>query len=111
MPTTAEKISKFLEEAKKSLEQANKDIASADTKSLKDSLYSYTDEAQSMLNNLLSKSGVITDEEINQLDEQLRLSKKEIELAKAKQSQNKFIITTTVVVLAFVALWYITKKK
>ena len=111
MSKTTEQISNFFSKVQRSLEQANKDIASTDTKSIKDSLYSYTDKAQAQLNKLLSKAGVITDQEINELDEQLRIAKKEIELQKAKQTQNRFLITTAIIATAIVGLWYITKKR
>lgn len=106
--TESSKISNFLAEARKALEEAQKDIASTD---VEDALYTYTNQAQELLNALLSKTGIITDQEINELDEQLRKAKREIELSKAEQTKRKFYITTAIVVAAFVGLWLITKKK
>lgn len=106
-----DKISQFLKDAEKALAKAKLDISNTDDKAIKDSLYQYTDEAQSLLNKLLSKTGIITDQEINELDEQLRNTKKKIELEKAEQTKRKFYIITAIVVVAFVGLWFITKKK
>lgn len=102
------KISIFLEDAKRVLDKASSDIKSS---GVEEGLYQYTNQAQALLNKLLTKTGLITDQEINELDEQLRKSKREIELSKAEQTKRKFITTTALVVAAFIGLWFITKKK
>lgn len=109
---TKEQIEKLLRQAQEAILQAKSDASEAVSgTSLKDKIYEYTDEAQVLLNKLLSKAGVVSSEEINQLDEQLRLAKKNIELARAERSKRRLIVTGVVIVLAFAALWAISKNK
>lgn len=77
---------------------------------IKDQLYGYADEAQGLLNKILNKTGVVTKEEVNQLDEQVRLLKQKILLEKANQSQKRLILGSLAVVGVIGILWFITKK-
>lgn len=110
MPRTIDKIQAYLDQAAQQLAQAKTDVATTESKDWRESLYEQTDEVQNILNKLLSKMGVITDQEINQLDEKLRETKKNIELSKAKETQKKILIAFGVIVAGFTALWLITKK-
>lgn len=112
MPTTQEQISQIILAAEQMILQARKDASSGKAStSLKETILSYSNEIQSALNKLLSKTGVVTDQEINNLDEQLRLAKKNIEYRKAQETKNKFIITISLLTIGFGALWFITKSK
>lgn len=111
MPTTAEQISSVLLAAEEMIRQARASASSGQRTSLQDSIYQYSKEIQATLNTLLSKTGVITDEEINKLDEQVRLAKKQLEFQKAEQTKKKVLIAGGLLVLGFGALWFITKNK
>jgi multidrug resistance efflux pump len=111
MPVTKEQISEIISAAQEMIAQGQQDIAQTSSQSLKDAIFGYSKEIQSVLNNLLSKTGVVTEEEINNLDEQLRIAKKEIEFQKAEETKRKVLITIGLLVVGFGTLWFITKSR
>lgn len=108
---TTDKISQFLKDAEKAIAKAKIDILNINDDAIKDSLYQYTNETQLLVNKLFSKIGIITDQEINELDEQLRNTKKKIELEKIEQTKRKIYISVALVVVTLIALSLITKKR
>jgi hypothetical protein len=111
MPVTNEQISEVIAAAEEMIRQGNQDISSTNSKTLKDAIFGYSKEIQSVLNDLLSKTGVITEKEINDLDEQLRIAKRDIELQKAEVTKRKVFITIGLLVVGFGTLWFITKSR
>jgi len=111
MPITKEQISEVIAAAEQMIIQGQQDISKTSSQSLKDAIFGYSKEIQSVLNDLLSKTGVITEQEINDLDEQLRIAKKQIELQKAEATKRKVLITIGLLVVGFGTLWFITKSK
>lgn len=92
------------------IESTKQEAESTTAIDLKEQLYQYVDEAQGVLNNLLKKSGVITKDQIDQLDEKVRETKQKILLEKATQSQRRIIIGTIAAIGVVGLLWYIIKK-
>lgn len=78
---------------------------------LKDALYENSNKIQSLLNSLASSGGVITQEEADQLDEQIRITKKNLLEAQAKQSKIKLAIYVSAAIAVIGILWFITKDK
>jgi len=92
------------------IESTKQEAKSTTAIDLKEQLYQYVDEAQGVLNNLLKKSGVITKDQVDQLDEKVRETKQKILLEKATQSQRRIIIGTIAAIGVVGLLWYIIKK-
>lgn len=92
------------------IESAKKEAESTSSADIKEQLYSYSEEAQSFLNKILNKTGVVTKEQVDQLDEQVRAVKQKILLEKASESQKRLVLGTLAVVGVIGVLWFITKK-
>ena len=92
------------------IESAKQEAESTSSSDIKEQLYSYSEEAQSFLNKILNKTGVVTKEQVDQLDEQVRAVKQKILLEKASESQKRLILGTLAVVGIIGVLWFITKK-
>lgn len=92
------------------IESTKQEAESTKSIDIKEELYQYVGEAQDVLNNFLKKSGVITKDQINQLDEKVRQAKQKILLEKATQSQKRIIFGTIAAVGVVGLLWYIIKK-
>lgn len=112
MPLTLEQIQEYLIKASQQATQSSGDATkkSLGQKAL-DEIYAQTDAIQSMINGLLGKAGVITKEEIDKLDEELRIQKEKILEYESKKTKSK-IVTFSILAFATVGfLWYITRQK
>lgn len=92
------------------IENAKKEAGSTTSKDLQEELSRYSNEAQSFLNKILDKTGVVTKDEVDQLDEQVRVLKQKILLEKASESQKRLMIGVLAIVGVVGVLWFITKK-
>jgi hypothetical protein len=110
--TTENQIESLVDKAKGTLSNLkNKTESSTLGTAIKTELYASTDKIQAMLNNLLSKGGVISQEQVNSLDEELRLAKLNMLKAQSESSTKKFAIYVGLGVAVFGILWYLTKAK
>ena len=109
---TEQQISALVDKAKGALSNLkNKTESSTLGNTIKTKLYASTSKIQAMLNDLLSKGGVISQEQVNSLDEELRLAKLNVLKAQSESSTKKFAIYVGVGVAVFGILWYLTKAK
>jgi len=92
------------------IESTKQEAESTNSIDIKEELYKYVNEAQGVLNDFLKKSGIITKEQINQLDERVRQTKQKILLENATQSQKRIIFGTIAAVCVVGLTWYIIKK-
>ena len=74
-------------------------------------LDSYSQSIQDILNGILTNQGVITPEQKNQLDEQIRIAKVKLLEAETKKTFLRIGIVSGSLILAFGFLWYITRDK
>ena len=74
-----------------------------------DSIYANTELLQGMLNNLLSKQGVITQNELDALDEQIRATKENVLKTESYQSSKNFAIMVASGIALIGLVWYINK--
>jgi hypothetical protein len=68
-------------------------------------------EIQSILNEILSNNGVITPNQQNALDEQVRLAKLKILKDEVRKTFLKIGLVSGGLILGFGFLWYITRDK
>ena len=105
-------LSQLAIQARQAIETARQAAAnSATTKTIKDTLISSADKMQGLLNGVLSKAGILSQEEYNAFDEQLRQLKENAMNAEYKKSARSFAITAALLVSGLTLLWYITKKQ
>ena len=112
MPLTLEQITEYLQKASEQAGQATKSVSDKKFgERVVDEIYAQTDAIQNMINNLLSKGGVITQEELDQVDEQLRIQKEKLLAYESKKTTSR-IITYSILAFATIGfLWFVTKQK
>jgi hypothetical protein len=71
----------------------------------------YAKNIQDILNNVLSNNGVITPNQQNALDEQVRLAKLKILKDDVKKTYLKIGLISGGLILGFGFLWYVTRDK
>lgn len=111
MPLTLDQISEYLKQASAQATQTSQQVS--DMKigdKVVNEIYNQTDKIQSFINGLLTKSGVITQEEINQLDEQLRIQKERLLEAESEQTKRNLILYGSLGLVSIGFLWFVTKK-
>ena len=78
---------------------------------VKDELTQNANTIQRLLNAILNTAGAVTQDQINQLDLQIRLQKiKMLELS-SQQTKKKYAIILGSVILGIAVLFYLTRKK
>lgn len=75
------------------------------------SLTKYSDNIQSILNGFLQKKGVITQQQLDELDEQVRQAKAKALEAQSKNTFIKYGIAFSFLIVGFGTLWLLTTKK
>lgn len=104
-------MASILEEAKAIAEKAyEKSKETNVSQGIKDALLESSQNIQNILNNLLSSSGVLTADQYNRLDEQMRIAKKNMLEAETLESTKRFAIYATFVVVLFGVIYFISKK-
>lgn len=94
--------------ALKAKENASKsDISTA----VKDSLIDSSEQIQGILDVFLSNAGILTQDQYDRLDEQIRIAKKNNLEAETLDSTKRLALYTALVVGLFAALWFITYEK
>lgn len=117
MATTQTELSKL--QASKLLKEAISLITKASTPATQqnfgklalDSLLKTTTEMQVLVNSALSKSGALTPEQYDTLDEQVRKAKLQVLAAESKSTTKKYILYGVAVIVGLAGLWYISKDK
>lgn len=76
-----------------------------------DSLTKYSTQIQNTVDAFLKNKGAVTQEQLNQLDEQVRLTKLKMLQVDSKNTLIKYGIYIGLAVFAFGTLWILTKEK
>jgi hypothetical protein len=75
----------------------------------KEGLIASSNSIQSILNNVFTNNGVITKEQVNQLDEEIRLAKFKLLQSQSQKSILNLSLFVGGLVVAVGVLWFITK--
>ena len=110
MELTQSQLNYIVEQARQTIANARDKAANSQT-SIKDTLLQSADKMQGLLNGVLSKAGILSQEEYNAFDEQLRQLKENAMNAEYKKSARSFAITAALLISGLTLLWYITKKQ
>jgi len=107
-----DQLDQLVLQAKQAIETARQKAAdSATTQTVKETLVSSADKMQVLLNGVLSKAGVLSQDEFNAFDEQLRTLKESSMNAQYRKNAQGFAITVALLVSGIALLWYIISKK
>jgi hypothetical protein len=104
--------SKLLEDAKAILSNTLNRASQSDIGgSIKDGLINSADNIQSILNDILKNKGLITNEQVNQLDEQLKLAKLKLLESKSQSTITNLAMYVGIGVVVIGVLWFFTSKE
>jgi hypothetical protein len=78
---------------------------------IKQQLYQNSSNIQNLINKILEKGGVVTQSELDTLDEQIRLTKLKLLEEEAKNSRMKYALYVLGGLAVVGAIWYFTYKK
>jgi hypothetical protein len=79
--------------------------------SIKDGLINSADNIQSILNKVLKNNGLITNEQVNQLDEEIKMAKLKLLEAKSKSTITNLAMYVGIGVVVLGVLWFFTSKE
>lgn len=112
MSLTIEQISEYL---RKAAEQASQSTQQASDKKLGErvleEISAQSEAIQSAINKLLGKTGVITQQELDAIDEQIRKQKEKLLEAESTKTKRNLILYSALAVGTIGVLWFLTKKK
>jgi hypothetical protein len=104
-------MSSILDDAKAIAEKAVERSKQTNiSQGVKDALLSSSKEIQNILNSVLDSSGVLSEDQYNRLDEQMRIAKKNMLEAENLEATKKFAIYATFVVVLCGVVYFISKK-
>ena len=93
-----------------SIQNATKNnISTSDA--IKQQLYQNSNNIQNLINGIMKKNGIVTQSELDALDEEIRLTKLKLLEAEASSSKRKYALYVVGVLAAVGAIWYFTYKK
>jgi hypothetical protein len=93
-----------------SIQNATKNnISTSDA--IKQQLYQNSTNIQNLVNKMLSKTGVVTQSEVDALDEEVRIAKLNLLEAEAKSANTKYALYVIGGLVIVGAIWYFTYKK
>lgn len=78
---------------------------------IKQQLYQNSTNIQNLINGILSKTGVVTQSEVDALDEEVRMAKLKLLEAEAKNANTKYALYVVGGLAIVGAIWYFTYKK
>jgi hypothetical protein len=81
------------------------------TDKIANTIYEYQDSIQGMINGILQSKGAITQKQLDDLDEQVRLLKKTKLEQETKSTYKKIGLYVGGIILAFGALYLLTREK
>ncbi len=112
MDFTPQQVTDLLEKAKEMVLSA-KNTASNTTTSLsqkiKDGLLSHSAAIQELLDKAFKNNNILTKEQVDALDEQLRQTKEQLLSAEANKTKSKFIAYTIGTITVVAILWVLSK--
>lgn len=102
----------IIDEAKKVISDANNKASNSNIgQTIKEKIFASTAVIQNTLNTLLTKGGIITKKDVDELDEQMRKAKLEMLAADSNSSLKRFGTYIGVGILVFASLWYLSNRK
>lgn len=104
----SEIIAKAIEVATKA---GNKASSSNVGQQVKNGLITYSRDIQDTVNYLLQNQGVITQEQLNQLDEKTKQAKLKLLEAESQNTFIKYGLYVAIGIFAFGTLWFLTRDK
>jgi hypothetical protein len=93
-----------------SIQNATKNNLST-SDAIKQQLYQNSTNIQNLINGILQKNGIVTQDEVNALDEEIRISKLKLLEAEANNSRMKYVLYVVGGLAVVGAIWYFTYKK
>ena len=78
---------------------------------IKQQLYQNSTNIQNLINGILSKTGVVTQSEVDALDEEVRMAKLKLLEAEAKSATTRYALYVVGGLAVVGAIWYFTYKK
>lgn len=107
-----EKIEELIRKAIEASQSADDKASSKDiTTKIADKLTENSSKIQSILNDLLSKQGLVTQEEFDNLDELVKQTKLKILEEDTRKSISKYGLYIAIIAFSFGTLWFLTKKQ
>jgi len=104
-------MSSILDDAKAIAEKAVERSKQTNiSQGVKDALLSSSKEIQNILNSVLDSSGVLSEDQYNRLDEQMRIAKKNMLESESAEATKRFAIYATFVVVLCGVVYFISKK-
>jgi hypothetical protein len=93
-----------------SIQNATKNnISTSDA--IKQQLYQNSTNIQNLINGILTKTGVVTQSEVDALDEEVRMAKLKLLEAEAKSATTKYALYVIGGLVVVGVIWYFTYKK
>lgn len=89
---------------------ANKSNIST-SEAIKEQLYQNSTNIQSLINRIMTKNGIVTQNELDALDEEIRQSKLKLLESEASNSRMKYGLYVVGVLAVIGTAWYFTYKK
>jgi hypothetical protein len=112
MPLTLDQISEYL---RKAAEQAGQVKQEASDKKIGekvlDEIAAQSEAIQSGINKLLGHIGIVTEKQLDEIDEQLRIQKEKLLSEESKKTKRNLITYSVLGIATIGLLWFLTKKK
>jgi hypothetical protein len=112
MPLTLDQISEYL---RKAAEQAGQVKQEASDKNIGekvlDEIAAQSEAIQSGINKLLGNIGIVTEKQLDEIDEQLRIQKEKLLSEESKKTKRNLITYSVLGIATIGLLWFLTKKK
>jgi len=81
------------------------------SEAIKEQLYQNSTNIQSLINRIMTKNGIVTQNELDALDEEIRQSKLKLLESEASNSRMKYALYVVGVLALVGTAWYFTYKK
>jgi hypothetical protein len=81
------------------------------SEAIKEQLYQNSTNIQSLINRIMTKNGIVTQNELDALDEEIRQSKLKLLESEASNSRMKYALYVVGVLAIVGTAWYFTYKK
>jgi hypothetical protein len=112
MPLTLDQISEYL---RKAAEQAGQVKQEASDKKIGekvlDEIAAQSEAIQSGINKLLGNIGIVTEKQLDEIDEQLRIQKEKLLSEESKKTKRNLITYSVLGIATIGLLWFLIKKK
>jgi len=110
METTTQDIQDIIRAAA-AIAQQGINAASNTTTSIGDEIRDNSSTIQAIINGFLSNVGIVTSEQLNQLDEKIKLQKLKLLQLQTEKTKKRFVIYSSIAIVVFGTLWYLSIRK